>query len=189
MPPPTAYASKVAVLMPSEEEVRRAMGESYKPDELNVTKMLSGTGDCFPPVIALVKALFTAQDLDAKLREVVTLRTAVLLNAPYEWQQNSRMALNVGLTCAEIDAVAVEGAVHGLSAEHVIACAATDELVRRGTLTDETLAGLIARFGHDATRKLILAIGYFTLLAMFLNGCRVPLETTDKIGNSISPVG
>ena len=113
----------------------------------------------------------------------------MLLNAPYEWQQNSKMALNTGLSQEEIDAVAADGPVQGLSPEHTLGRVAADELVRGGTLSDETLSGLLARYGEVGTRKLILAIGYFTLLGMFLNGCRVPLETTDKIGRSTSPLG
>lgn len=189
MSKPTPYATNVAIALPTEEAVRKAMGETYKPDVLNVTKMLAGTGDCFPAVVALVKALFQPADIDAKLREVVTLRAAALLNAPYEWQQNARMALNTGLSQDEIDAVAADGPVQELAPDHVLGCAAVDELVRNGTLTDETLSGLLNRYGEVGTRKLILAIGYFTLLAMFLNGCRVPLETSDKIGSSTSPLG
>ena len=91
MSKPIPYTTKIAVPLPPEEDIKHAMGEKYKPDVLNVTKMLAGTGDCFPAVVALVKALFQADDIDAKLREIVTLRTAALLNAPYEWQQNARM--------------------------------------------------------------------------------------------------
>ena len=94
MSQPTSYTSKIAIALPSEDHARSVMGDRYTPQTLNVTRMLTGVGDCFPAVIALVKALFEADDIDARLREVVTLRVAVLLNAPYEWQQNSRMALN-----------------------------------------------------------------------------------------------
>ena len=189
MSKPTPYTTTVAIPLPAEADVRRVMGAKYKPETLNVTKMLTGTGDCFPAVIALVKALFEADDIDARLREVVTLRVAVLLNAPYEWQQNSKMALNTGLSQGDIDAVTADGPVQGLSPEYALGCAAADELVRDGTLRDETLSGLLAHYGEVGTRKLILAIGYFSLLGMFLNGCRVPLETSDKIGTSTSPLG
>ena len=188
MSKPTPYAASVAVPFPAEEDVRQVVGEAYKLDMLNVTKMLAGTGDCFPAVVAVVKALFQADDIDAKLREVVTLRAASLMNAPYEWQQNAKMALNVGLGESEIEAVAADGPVKGLAPDYVLACSATDELIQDGTLKDDTLSSLLNRYGPVTTRKLILAVGYFTLLAMFLNGCRVPLETTDKIGTSTSPL-
>ena len=47
---PLPYSSEVAIPLPTEEVVRIAMGESYQPGALNVTKMLAGTGDCFPAV-------------------------------------------------------------------------------------------------------------------------------------------
>jgi hypothetical protein len=37
-------------------------------------------------------------------------------------------------------------------------------------------------------RKLILMISWFNLLSRFLNGCRVQLESGDRIGHRTSPV-
>jgi hypothetical protein len=31
-------------------------------------------------------------------------------------------------------------------------------------------------------------IGWFSMLSLFLNGTRVPMETTDKIGSRTSPL-
>ncbi len=42
---PTPYATQIAVPLPSEDEIRNVVGESYKPGYLNVTNMLAGTGD------------------------------------------------------------------------------------------------------------------------------------------------
>ena len=68
-------------------------------------------------------------------------------------------------------------------------CTATDELSKGGTLRDETLSELLDRYGETISRKIVLMIGWFNLLSLFLNGCRVPLETTDKIGTKTSPLG
>lgn len=56
-------------------------------------------------------------------------------------------------------------------------------------LTDTTLLELLKHYGAEVTRKLILIIGWFSLLSLSVNGCRVPLETTDKIGGKTSPLG
>jgi hypothetical protein len=113
----------------------------------------------------------------------------VALGAPYEWQANSVIARNVGLTDAEIAAAAADGPVTGLDPEHVLVCAAADELARDRTLTDDTLSALLEAYGPTLTRKYILSIGFFTCIGLFLNGNRVPLETTDKIGAKTSPIG
>ena len=186
---PAPYTARVVIPLPAEDEISTVMGETYDPNTLNVTKMLAGTGDCFAATVGLVKALFSTPGVDPKLREIVTLRVAALLNAPYEWQANSQMAANTGLSAAEIDAAASDGPVKGVDADYVVACAAADELSKAGTLSDATLSELLERFGEVTTRKLLLMIGYFNLLGMFLNGCRVPLETSDKIGNATSPLG
>ena len=45
------------------------------------------------------------------------------------------------------------------------------------------------RYGETSSRKIVLMIGWFNMLSLFLNGCRVPLETTDKVGTRTSPLG
>jgi hypothetical protein len=58
-----------------------------------------------------------------------------------------------------------------------------------GTLRDETLSELLDKYGETISRKIVLMIAWFNLLSRFLNGCRVPLETSDKIGTRTSPLG
>jgi hypothetical protein len=77
----------------------------------------------------------------------------------------------------------------GIKSDHVLVCKATDELSNTATLTDETVGELLDRYGAVVSRKLILIVAWFNLLSRFLNGCRVPLETTDKIRSSTSPLG
>jgi hypothetical protein len=79
--------------------------------------------------------------------------------------------------------------VTGVKEDYVLICKATDELSNSGTLTDSTLQDLLKRHGEVITRKLVLMIGWFNLLSIFLNGCRVPMEVTEKIGTKTSPLG
>jgi hypothetical protein len=43
-------------------------------------------------------------------------------------------------------------------------------------------------FGPKEASVLNRMVLWFNLLSRFLNGCRVPLETTDKIGTGTSPL-
>jgi alkylhydroperoxidase family enzyme len=186
---PARHTSKVAIPLPSDEAIRWVIGASYSPEKtLNVIKMFAGTEDMFSATIGLVKAMFQAQGIDPKLREMIILRAATVLNAPYEWQANTLMARNVGLSGKEIDAAGGAGPVAGINPDYVLVCKATDELSNMATLTDETLSELLNRYGDTITRKLVLMIAWFNLLSRFLNGCRVPLEITDKIGTGTSPL-
>ncbi|WP_193046116.1 carboxymuconolactone decarboxylase family protein [Mycolicibacterium baixiangningiae] len=187
---PTSYEATVVVPLPDDAEVARAVGDGYDRDAaLNVMKMMSGTGDFFPALAGMVKAVFGEPDIDAKHREVVILRAASVLNSPYEWQANEQMARNAGLTTAEIETVAGDGNVEDLDTDYQVLIAATDELLKEGTLADGTLQALLDTFGVTTTRKYIATIAWFSLLSLFLNGTRVPLETTDKIGQRTSPLG
>ena len=189
---PTPYQASVVVPLPGEDEIARSFGDGYDPNTaLNVLKMMSGTGDFFPALIGMVKAVFGERDIDAKHREVIILRAASVLNCPYEWQANERMAHNAGLTTSEIEAIAGDGALglDSLDGDYQLVIAATDELLTSGTLTDGTLQSLLDTFGTTTTRKYIATIAWFSLLSLFLNGTRVPMETTDKIGRRTSPLG
>jgi len=179
----------VVIPLPPDEEVRAIIGPTYDPDTaLNVFKMFAGTQDLFPAVISFIKAVFTTKGIDPKARAIIVLRAATLYKARYEWEANAKFAENLGITQAEIRAIARENPVTNLDPAYVLVCAATDELSLAGALTDETLRRLLAQFGDTVTRKIILIIGWFNLLSIFVNGCRVPLETTDKIGAKRSPL-
>src|ERR1700722_9461076 len=84
---PTAYTSTVAVPLPSEQTVKQMIGKSYDPEKtLNVLKMFAGTEDLFDATIGIVRAMFQAKGVDPKIREMIILRAAKVLNAPYEAQ-------------------------------------------------------------------------------------------------------
>jgi alkylhydroperoxidase family enzyme len=186
---PTAYTSTVAIPLPSEQVVQQIMGKSYDPVRtLNVLKMFAGTDDLYEATIGIVHAMFQAKGIDPKTREMIILRAAKVLNAPYESQANVVMAKNAGLSATEIDAAATDGSVSGINPEYVLVCKATDELSNGGTLRDETVRELLDKYGETISRKIVLMIGWFNMLSLFLNGCRVPLETTDKIGTGTSPL-
>ena len=186
---PLNYASSEAVPLPSDDDLGLVHAEAVKlSGDLNVSRMLAGTGDLFFPAAAFVKALFSTEGIDPKTRELMVLRSAKLLNCPYEWQANAAMAKNAGCTPSEVEAMATDGPVTGLSEEITLILSAVDELTRDATLTDRTLAAMRACYDDELVRKYLLMIGWFNLLSRFLNGCRVPLESGDKIGTKTSPV-
>ena len=136
-----------------------------------------------------MKALFSTDGIDPKIRELIVLRSAKLLDCPYEWQANAAMAKNAGCTARRDRRDGLtDGPVTGLGDEITLVLTAVDELTRDATVTDRTLAAMRARYSDELVRKYLLMIGWFNLLSRFLNGCRVPLETGDKIGAKTSPV-
>jgi alkylhydroperoxidase family enzyme len=188
---PINYASKVSIPLPSDIAIEKIIGSTYDPARtLNVLKMFAGTEDMYEALIGLVSAVFRTEGIDPRMREMIILRAAKILNSPYEWQANAKMAANAGLSVQEIKAAASDGPVLDINPDYVLICRATDELSSTSaTLSDDTLTALLERYGDTLTRKFVLLITWFNLLSRFLNGCRVPLETTDKIGHRTSPLG
>lgn len=192
---PSDYKANVTVPLPGDDAIRpifeSTIGADYVSEAtLNVVKMFTGTEGMFPGVIGLVTKIFGPEGInDAKRRQMIILRVAKGLDAPYEWQVNAAMAHNAGLSDDEIAAAASDGPVTGIDPEYVLICRATDELTRDKTLTDDTLSELLAKYGEVLTRKHILSIAFFNMIGLWLNGCRVPLETTDKVGDNTSPLG
>jgi hypothetical protein len=190
MSSPTDYKQSVTVPLPTDEEIRKVVGRDYNPDTtLNVIKMFAGAEEFYPVLVDMVRAVFGTPDIDDRHREMIIIRAASILNVPYEWQANRVMASNAGLTDAEIEATQSDGPVSGIAPDYVLICAATDELLRTGTLTDGTLSTMLDTFGPVVTRKYVVTIAWFSMLSLFLNGMRVPLETTNKIGSRTSPLG
>lgn len=184
---PEPYTSHVAIPLPPDDDIRRTLGQDYDPDKaLNVVKMFAGTGDMCGATLGLVRAVFATEGVDARLRQAIILRAATVLDAPYEWQANVPMSRNNGLSDADINAIGTRGG--DLPQAYALVCTATDELCASGTLTDATLERLREVHGDTIARKLVLMIAWFNLLSLFLNGCRVPMETTDKIGAKKSPL-
>jgi len=189
--PPTPYTSQVAIPVPSDADAKKVIGDAFDPDKtLNVLKMFAGTDDMYQATIGFVKAVFQTKGIDPKTREMIILRAAKVLNCPYEWQANVKFAANAGLSPDEIQAATSDGPVTGINPEYVLICQTTDELCNDATLRDDTLRQLLSRYGDVISRKLVLMIAWFNLLSRFLNGCRVPLETTEKITpGQTSPLG
>jgi hypothetical protein len=193
---PTTYATSVTVPLPDDVVVKAVIetyyGGTYQPDTtLNVVKMFAGTGAHFAGVIDVVNAIFGPDGINPKHRQMCMMRVAKTINAPYEWQLHSTIGRNLGLTEDEIAAIASDGPVTGIDSDYILLGRAADELANAKTLTDTTLSEMLATFGEDSTRKYILSISFFIFMGLWLNGCRIPLETTDKVGGitTTNPAG
>ena len=185
---PMAYTSKVSIPLPQNDEICTVVGPAYCPGETgNFAKRFAGTADLHAAMLGLDKAVFQAEGVDPKARQIIILRSAKIMDAPYEWGVSVLMATNHGFTAEDIDRVASDGPVAGIDPQYILLCKATDEIVATATLTDETLEELLQGYGDALCRKYVVVICWFSFISRFVNSCRVPLETTDKIGSKTSP--
>lgn len=181
-------AVTLAIPFPSEAEISRRLGPSYDAARtLNAVKMLAGAGDLARPAIDLMRAIFKADFVDTKTRELIVVRTAKAVGCEYALLAGAAIAANTGLAAEEVAAVLGDAYAGALTPEHMLLCRVADELSIGGALSDATLSALLDRYDDETCRKLVLMVCWFNLVNRFENGCRIPFEPRDKLATMTAP--
>lgn len=147
-------------------EKARAMYERL-PAKLNVMRMMLQAPTCMPDFVRLGAAILGRQKLDPRLREIAILRVAVLSRADYEWTQHVAIGRAVGLTEQEIDSLRQE-APRGLDPAAALIVRFADECVREVRVSDATFGEARERLSDQEVAELVITIGYYMLIARFL---------------------
>ena len=114
-------------------------------------------------------------DLPAREREVVILRTGFLCRSGYEFTQHTRIGLQSGLTADEIERIK-RGPEAGWSAADAALIQATDELHADQFVTDATWAELSRHFTEKQRMDVVFTVGQYTQVSMMLNTFGVQLD-------------
>jgi 4-carboxymuconolactone decarboxylase len=112
--------------------------------------------------------------IDARLREVLVLRTAANVDCEYEWHHHQRLATVVGLSSDVVERIRARQALDSDDQNLMVRCA--DELGQNAMLSDATWQQMIGRFGVEYTMDVVFTVGAYTALAMGLKSCGVQLE-------------
>jgi len=114
-------------------------------------------------------------DLPAREREIVILRTGFLCKSGYEFTQHTRIGLQSGLSEAEIGQIKA-GPDAGWGAADKALMQASDELHADQFITDATWAELRKHFGEKACMDVVFTVGQYTQVSMMLNTFGVQLD-------------
>ena len=143
------------------EPVREALG---RVPPINIFRMVANASSAFRPWLAFGGALLSSLDLDARVRELVILRVGRLSGADYEWAQHVPIALAVGATQEEVDAVERGSfGVFGELERDVLRF--TEEVVRDVRASDEALEAVRRWLSPREVVELLLVIGQYMLVA------------------------
>jgi alkylhydroperoxidase family enzyme len=126
----------------------------------------------FPFIVHLLQDL----ELSPRLRELAILRVGWLRQAEYEWTQHVLIARGVGLSDAEIARLTRELDESEWTPLEAAVVRATDELIGRARISDETWAALEPELGARRLIELIHVVGNYELIAMFMNSTGLQLE-------------
>jgi alkylhydroperoxidase family enzyme len=116
--------------------------------------------------------------IEPRERELIILRTCARAGAEYEWGVHATaFGVTVGLDGAQIAATASAAADDPIwSAADAQLIRAVDELHDTNTISDELWTELTARFSDDQLLEIIVAAGWYRLLAYVINAARIELE-------------
>ena len=147
------------------------------PVPLKIFSMMAHAETNFRPLVRLGGSILGRQQLSAMLRELAILRVAHLSRARYEWVQHVPIAQAAGLTDAQVAALERgDVAAPCFDARAQLVLRFTDELIRDVRVSDATLAAATKEFPPREVVELIIAVGYYMLIARLLETTGVDIE-------------
>lgn len=165
------YADLNAISPEAKEMLRRL------PSSANIFNMMAHADTCLKPVMKLGGTLLGKLELDPKLRELCLLQAVKVAGGEYEWQQHIPIALDLGATQAQIDALD-KGQDHAacFDATEQAALVFTRELVANGKASRTALAALRKHVSDRVVVELILMAGFYVMLARLTETLEVENE-------------
>ena len=151
---------------------------------LNIFRMLPHAPTFLPAFGRLGTAILSQAALDARLRELIILRVGQRSPAPYEWQQHVPIGRACGVTDDDIAALERGDAEASCFSERDrVLLRLTDELLVTPRASDATLAAMRAQFSDRELCEAVMTIGFYMMVARFLETTGVDLETaqTDPV--------
>lgn len=124
-------------------------------------------------------------DLPAREREIVILRTGFLCRSGYEWTQHVEIGLRCGLTPDEIVRLKA-GPEAGWGPADAALIRAADELNADHFIRDTTWAALLTHFSEKQAMDMVFTAGQYTQVSMILNTFGVQLDPGQTLDPDLS---
>jgi AhpD family alkylhydroperoxidase len=162
-------------------EIREVL-ENLPP--LNIFRTVAHADTAVRPLLRLGGAILGQGELDPRRRELAILRTAAVTGAEYEWIQHESIARGVGAGDEQIAAVKkgdLEADVFDADDRLVLRCA--EELLRNDAIGEATFSSARERLSDREILELILAVGYYRMLAGVMNSVAIDLD--EPLGEAV----
>lgn len=159
-------------------EKTRSMITGGKSDlkGLNINKTMAHAENSVRHFMRLGNSLLTQARLDARLRELSILRIATLCRSGYEWYQHEKLARKVGVPEDQITAVKQCPDSPAFNALERDVLKYTEEVTLNVKSSGETFGRLAAVLSQRELVELTLTIGFYNLVARFLENTGVEIE-------------
>jgi alkylhydroperoxidase family enzyme len=166
-----------------EEMAEQARELTAARGNLNVYRALANAERVFTGWMVAGNAALTSPVVPVRLREIAVLRTAYLMDSPYELGQHRDVARTAGLGADEIDAITSESDwkdSHFDPTELAVLQLAT-ELLTTSSATAATVDHVRGALGSEAAVELLMVIGRYAGLALMLNALEVDLDESARL--------
>ena len=144
--------------------------------KLNVHRMLANSELLLQAVFQFSTALIDSGKLDSKLREMAICRTAKLTRSIYEWTQHAPAAIYAGVTPEQVEALENWRSAKCFNELERLVLQFTDEVTTNVKGKPETLEALKKYLSPREIIELIMIIGFWGMVARFLETTEVELE-------------
>jgi 4-carboxymuconolactone decarboxylase len=136
-----------------------------------------------PPLAAAADKLGTALrqgSLEKRLFELMVLVIARHWSAQYEWYAHAKQGLAAGLASAVVEAIRERRPPEFTRDDERLIYDVVIEMNETRTLSQPTYGRTVAALGLDRTIELITSIGFYTMVAIMLNGFDAPVPGGER---------
>ncbi|MBI4285579.1 MAG: carboxymuconolactone decarboxylase family protein [Chloroflexi bacterium] len=148
---------------------------------INIYRTIAHSPEVLRNFLRMGSALLTKAELSARLRELAILRVARLSGSEYEWAQHYSVALEVGVTREQTEAIGNWREVACFNDEERAVLQYTDEVAQNVKVSEETFKNLQRFLSERSIVELTISIGFWGMVARVL----VPLQ----VDIDMRPVG
>ena len=150
---------------------------------LNVYRTLANAEKVFTGWMLAGDAALTSTVLPLRLRELVILRTAYLMNCPYELGQHRDVARTVGVGADEIDAILSQSDWQNghFGGVELAVLMLTSELLTTRAVSAGVFDEVHDALGSETTVEVLMVINRYSGLALMLNALDVDLDDSARL--------
>ena len=147
------------------------------PVKLNLFRMMAHAESCMVSQMRLGGDILARQALGHQPRELLILLVAALEGGAYEWRQHAPIALGLGVTQAQVDAIERRdlcAPVFSASDRALLAFAA--QVIESVRVDDAVFAETKRHFSDREIVEAILAIGYYMTMTRLTEATQTDLD-------------
>jgi alkylhydroperoxidase family enzyme len=168
---------------PLDQMTARARELTQERGNLNVYRALANAENVFTGWMIAGRDALTSRVLPVRLRELIILRVAYLMDSPYETAQHMPLARTIGLSESEIAALshgtAWESA--GFDVLELAVLRLTTELLTTRAVAPEVLERVHQQLGTEATVEVLMIINRWSGLALMLNALDIDVDEVARV--------